>query len=199
MCPIRFPSREYRGRRFVLELVELADVVKECASQDEVHIRAVRRREETHRVGNLEDVLQESATVGVVHRHCGRPHTKPLFTCVQHPVEQRPHERVGYARQERLQLLPHLLDWPRRATHAVFLAEPRVRVAGQHAPDRLNHELQPPLMDLATPLHPYELAGIELVLQLVDIVEDAAEELARGVLQRHRHELAPLPLAHLLP
>jgi hypothetical protein len=97
-----------------------------------------------------------------------------------------PFYRVAEARDHLLQLGPHLVERTRRARHELVLAEalPPILRAGaeHHTANALDDELQPAVEALGAALHLDELAGVELVAESVDVVQDTPDDLARGVL-----------------
>src|SRR6185436_11697198 len=88
----------------------------------------------------------------------------------------------------------HLVERTRRAWHELVFSEalpPILRVGAEHhRANVLDDELQPAVEALGAALHLDELAGVELVAESLDVVQDTPDDLARGVLQRQRDVVA---------
>ena len=186
-------ARVARGG-LIVELLQLADVVHERADHDEVGVGAVEPRERAARFRHLQDVLEEAAPIRVVDGAGCRPDAQARLVGAHQILGKRAHVRVAEARDHLLQLGPHLVERTRRARHELVLAEalaPILRAGAEHhTANALDDELQPAVEALGAALHLHELAGVELVAESLDVVQDTPDDLARGVLQRQRDVVA---------
>ncbi len=132
-------------------------------------------------LGHLQDVLEQTAAVGVMHRQRRRPHAQPVaMLCDDGSSSRRRTSRFGHARDQRLQLPPHLLERPRRRLHAVRFGETvRAILFGIDSTDVLDDQLQPLIVTIRPRLDPHELAGVELLRRPIDAFENAARDRAR--------------------
>src|SRR5512144_2357517 len=95
-----------------------------------------------------------------------RPGAKTLSVQRQHAREQLAHPRVGRLPiDDRLQIGPHLVDRPRRASDAVLFTEAVEPVAIADPPNLLEHELEALVEDVPLSQHLDEVALLELRAQ----------------------------------
>jgi len=144
-------------------------------------------------------VLEEAAPVGVVQRLRGGPDPQPLLVLARDLLEQRPDPAVADTTDDRLQLGPHLVERARRRQDAVLLAEAVLPVLiGVHPANVLDDQLEAIVVEVAARPHLDELAGVELPLQPLHVVEDLRGDAAGRVLQGQRDEVARTPLPDVL-
>jgi hypothetical protein len=99
-------------------------------------------------------------------------------------VQQRAERVVLHAVEPAHELGPHLVHGPRRAADAFFFTETVGGVAvGQDAPDFLEDDFHPALVDIRAPLRLHEFTRVELLLDQLDVLEHLRANLAGRVLQ----------------
>ena len=100
----------------------------------------------------------------------------------------------------RFQFLPHLVERAWRTRNALLFPETLQRIPlGVHAPDLVDHQLQPLVEQVSARLNLDELAGVKLVLQLIHVLKHLGFDLAGDVLQHQRQVVAALAGAQFLP
>jgi hypothetical protein len=110
--------------------------------------------------------------------------------------------RIADRRDCLLQLGPHLVERPWRHGQQQLFAKAVAAVlrvgADHHAADVFDHELQPAVEEVRAALRLHELARVELAVEPLEVVEDAADERAAAVPQRQREEVTAAPAAQRL-
>ena len=181
------------------QLLQLADVVDDRTGQQQVLAGAVEAGQGDAGRGHRQHVFEESAAIGVVNLLRRGPLAQRRLVVGEDAAEQDAQRSVADAGDQPLQLGPHVADRPRRARHAVVLAETLGGILlGVDAAEARGHQLQLAVVDAGASLDADELADFELLLEALDVLEDAAGHLAAGVLEHERKILAALADAQIL-
>ncbi len=164
--------------------------MQQCAGNHEVAPQAVGVGQEHRHFHDLQDVLEQSAAVGVVHLTRRRPHTKLVAVSGHDRLEKATDVRVLDAGNPLRQLLPHLVDRAGRGRDAVLFPKAQRGIARNHAADLVDDQFGATVEDVALALHGDELAGLELLARLVDILEDLGVDVPGTVLKDEHEERA---------
>ena len=106
-------------------------------------------------------------------------------------IEEHADVRIADRLDVGQQLRPHLVDRARRRQHAVFFAKALQTVLRRiDAPHVRHRQLQLSLKDRAVTFDAHELAGLELVAESLDVVDQLCGNLAGGILQGEQQDLA---------
>src|SRR5687768_9430806 len=177
-------ARVARGA-VVRELFQLSDVMEQRAGGEEILIRAVRRAQSERRSRNRQGVLEEAASIRVMHGLGSGPDAKLFRMLGRYSLEQLADERITDVENQLLELAPHLFNGARRAQHAVFLTKSlRLILIGVHTPDLLDEQLQPAVEQIGATLHFDKVAGVELFTQARRFAENAPANQTGPILKR---------------
>ena len=171
--------------------MQLADVVQQRAGDEQIAVRLVHRGEMIDHFHDLEDVLEQSAAIGVMHLARGGPDAEPLGVRVDDPRKQRAQRRPVDAGDSSPVARCHISSTGRGA-HGMqsSLPESAFRVLGNDAADLVENELEALIEEIAPRLHRDELAGVELRVVEIDVLKDLGPHLAGDVLEDERQEHA---------
>ena len=186
-------------RHAVRQLLQFADVVQNRAGDKQIVVGVIRRGEELHALDDLEDVFEQTAAIGVVHRlRCG-PDAQPIAIHGHHTCHQFVDEWRLDGADVSLQLLPHLVERSGRTGNAVFLTEPVECVAQcVHTTDFVEHQFEFLVEEIAARLDLDELARLKFLAHGVHVLKHLGFDFAGGVLQDDREIRAALARAHFL-
>ena len=169
----------------ITELVDLADVVKNDAGEQQIEIDVrVVRRSELRQVAEREDMLDQPSEPGMMHRFRRRsgPKGERDRFVREDRFEQRFEMRAGHRRNPGAELREHFVTIAFGCRKVIGEIDFRLR----HRQKFVNRELLPVLKYLEQSLYAHKIVALESIQHFGRVLPHLGVELAGAIGERHR-------------